>query len=107
MLIAGAGAVEVEANRPGRVRLAAIKDFSAARLHPFVKVNVAPGTTVWTVGWPAYEGASGVAHDPHVIGTMAAHVRPATVAPAVLQPQALGLGRLPRPAAEASPILPR
>ena len=72
MLIAGA--VEVEDNRPGRLRLAAIKDFSAASLHAFVKGNLAPGATAKTDGWPAYEGAPGVAHDPHVIGPMAAHI---------------------------------
>lgn len=69
-----AGAVEVVGNRPGRVRLAAIDDFSAASLHAFVSANVAPGTTARTDGWPAYEGAPGVAHDPHVIGPMAAHI---------------------------------
>ena len=72
MLIAGA--VEVADNRPGRVRLAAIPDFSATSLHAFVKANVAPGTTAKTDGWPAYEGAPGVAHDPHVIGPLAAHI---------------------------------
>jgi hypothetical protein len=72
MLIAGA--VEVVDGRPGRVRLAAIDDFSAASLHAFVSANVAPGTTARTDGWPAYEGAPGVAHDPHVVGKMAAHV---------------------------------
>ena len=72
MLIAGA--VEVVDNRPGRVRLAAISSFSAASLHAFVKANVAPGTTAKTDGWPGYEGAPGVAHDPHVIGSMAAHI---------------------------------
>jgi hypothetical protein len=71
MLIAGA--VEVVDNTPGRVRLAAIADFSAASLHTFVSANVAPGTTARTDGWPGYEGAPGVAHDPHVIGPMAAH----------------------------------
>jgi transposase-like protein len=68
------GAVEVIDNRPGRARLAAIDDFSAASLHAFVKANVAPGTTAKTDGWPAYEGAPGIAHDPHVIGPMAAHI---------------------------------
>lgn len=69
-----AGAVEVVSNAPRRVRLAAIKDFSAASLHAFVKANAAPGTTARTDGWPVYEGALGVAHDPYVIGPMAAHI---------------------------------
>ena len=41
-----AGAVEVENDAPGRLRLAAIKDFSAASLHGFVAANVAPGATI-------------------------------------------------------------
>lgn len=70
MLIAGV--VEVAGNRPSRVCLAAAADFSATSLHAFIKANVAPGTTATTDGWPAYEDAPGVAHDPHVIGPMAA-----------------------------------
>ena len=68
-----AGAVEVENDAPGRVRLATIKDFSAASLHGFVAANVAPGATIKTDGWPSYPGAPGVRHDPHVVGNMAAH----------------------------------
>lgn len=68
-----AGAVEVENDAPGRVRLATIKDFSAASLHGFVAANVAPGATIKTDGWPSYSGAPGVRHDPHVVGNMAAH----------------------------------
>jgi hypothetical protein len=69
-----AGAVEVRDGGPGRVRLAAIANFSAASLYAFIAVNVAAGATAKTDGWPAYEGAPGVTHDPHVIGPMAAHV---------------------------------
>jgi hypothetical protein len=32
------------------------------------------GATAKTDGWPAYPGAPGVRHQPHVIGKMAAHV---------------------------------
>ncbi len=67
-----AGAVEVENDAPGRLRLAAIKNFSAASLH--VAANVAPGATIKTDGWPSYARAPGVRHEPHVIGAMAAHV---------------------------------
>ena len=35
---------------------------------------MSPGATIKTDGWSAYPGAQGVAHDPHVIGKMAAHV---------------------------------
>lgn len=69
-----AGAVEVEARGPGRVRLAEIADFSTASLHGFVAASVAPGATIKTDGWNAYAGAPGVVHDPHVVGRMAAHV---------------------------------
>jgi hypothetical protein len=69
-----AAAVEVHDGRPGRVRLAAIADFSAASLHAFITANLVAGATAKTDGWPAYRDAPGVAHDPHLIGPMAAHV---------------------------------
>ena len=69
-----AGAVEVADGGPGRIRLAKIPDFSAKSLHGFVAANMSPGATIKTDGWSAYPGAPGVAHDPHVIGKMAAHV---------------------------------
>jgi ISXO2 transposase-like protein len=70
-----AGAVEVaDGGAPGRIRLAEITDFSAPSLHGFIAANVAPGTTIRTDGWSGYPGAPDVAHDPHVIGPMAAHV---------------------------------
>ena len=69
-----AGAVEVPDGRPGRTRLAAIEDFSAASLHAFVEANVAAGASAKTDGWPAYQRAPGVGHQPHVVGPIAAHV---------------------------------
>ena len=69
-----AGAVEVDNGAPARLRLAAIKDFSAASLHRFVAANVTAGATIKTDGWPSYVGAPNVNHEPHVIGLMAAHV---------------------------------
>ena len=69
-----AAAVEVTDGRPGRLRLAQVADFSAASLHAFVKANVQPGATAKTDGWSAYADAPGVQHDPHVVGTMAAHI---------------------------------
>ena len=59
---------------PGRIRLAEITDFSAPSLHGFIAANVAPGITIRTDGWSGYPGAPAVAHDPHVIGPIAAHV---------------------------------
>lgn len=69
-----AGAVEVVGAAPGRVRLAAISSFSAKSLHAFVKANVAAGATVKTDGWSGYAGVPNVGHDPHTVGTMAAHL---------------------------------
>ena len=68
------GAVEVEDGGPGRIRLAEVSDYSADSPHPFIAGNLAKGATAKTDGWPAYPGAPGVSHDPHVIGKMAAHV---------------------------------
>jgi ISXO2-like transposase domain len=103
-----AGAVEVANGAPGRIRLAQIPDFSATSLHGFIVANVAPGTTIRTDGWSGYPGAPDVAHDPHVIGPMAAHV----VLPWIhhvfsnLKTWALGR-RLPRSAQEAPAGLSR
>lgn len=69
-----AGAVEIIGDRPGRIRLAAIADYAAASLHHFLGTHAAPGATAKTDGWSGYPGAPDVAHDPHVIGSMAAHV---------------------------------
>ena len=91
---------------PGRIRLAAIDDFSAASLHRFMAANMVPGSTAKTDGWPAYPGAPEVSHQPHVIGAMAAHL----VLPwihRVFSTQNLGARRLSRPAGKAPPSLSR
>jgi len=69
-----AGAVEVQDGKPGRLRLAAITDFTAESLHGFLAQGVAAGTTAKTDGWSAYPGAPGLTHEPHTVGSMAAHV---------------------------------
>ena len=69
-----AGAVEVRGEGPGRIRLSVISDFSAKSLRGFLKDAVASGATVKTDGWSGYPGAPDVAHDPHVVGSMAAHI---------------------------------
>ena len=73
-----AGAVEIKGQgplaRPGRIRLATIKDFSADSLHGFMATALAPGSTAKTDGWAGYPGAPKVEHEPHVIGETAAHV---------------------------------
>ena len=56
------------------MRLATIADFSVRSLRAFVEANLAPGATARTDGWSGYSGAPGITHDPHVVGSMAAHV---------------------------------
>ena len=68
------GAVEIVGNGPGRIRLAPIANYSAASLHAFIAANVASRAKLKTDGWAAYPGAPEVAHEPHVIGPMAAHI---------------------------------
>ncbi|MCP5000540.1 MAG: IS1595 family transposase [Hyphomicrobiales bacterium] len=76
LLIAGAVEILGQApkTRPGRIRLAAIADFSAESLHGFMAANIVAQSTARTDGWSGYPGAPGIAHEPHVIGNMAAHV---------------------------------
>jgi transposase-like protein len=74
MLVVGAVEVADGGAGSGRIRLAAVPDYSAQSLHPCLVDNLAPGATAKTDGWSAYPGAPGVSHDPHVIGKMAAHV---------------------------------
>ena len=69
-----AGAVEVRDDRPGRLRLAAVADFSADSLHTFLNANLAAGATAKTDGWSGYPGAPDLTHEPHVVGPMAAHI---------------------------------
>ena len=69
-----AGAVEVEDGRPGRIRLAEIRNFSANSLHGFLADKLAKDATAKTDGWSAYPGAKDIKHEPHVVGPMAAHI---------------------------------
>jgi len=68
------GGIEVDGGKPGRLRLATIKDYSADSLHAFISAALATGSTAKTDGWSGYPGAPAVVHDPHVVGTMAAHI---------------------------------
>ena len=68
-------AVEViDKATPGRLRLGMIADASSASLHPFIKASVAPGATLKTDGWSGYPGLPDFKHEPHVVGSMAAHI---------------------------------
>ncbi len=79
--------------RGRRIRLGAIKEFSATSLHGFIATNVAPAATAKTDGWSAYSGAPGVNHDLDPLR--------------FLEPQDLGALGLPRPAAPTPAILSR
>jgi transposase-like protein len=74
ILVVGAVEVQDGGAGPGRIRLQEVPDYSAASLHPFLAANLAPGATAKTDGWSGYPGAPGVHHDPHTVGTMAAHI---------------------------------
>lgn len=67
-------AVEIVGDGPGRVRLAPIADYSAESIRGFAATNVAAGAKLKTDGWAGYPGTPEVDHDPHVVGTMAAHL---------------------------------
>lgn len=67
-------AVEIVGDGPGRLRLAPIADYSAESIRGFAATNVAAGAKLKTDGWAGYPGTPGIDHDPHVVGTMAAHL---------------------------------
>jgi transposase-like protein len=69
-----AGAVEIRGEGPGRVRLVAIEDYSAATLTTFVAGNVASGGTVVSDGWSGYKRLKDVKHEPTVVGDTPAHL---------------------------------
>jgi len=69
-----AGAVEITGGVTGRLRLGPIADYSAKTIGAFLGAVVAPGALLRTDGWSAYPAVAGYAHEPHVIGPMAAHV---------------------------------
>src|SRR5690349_15609778 len=69
-----AGAVEIRGKGPGRVRLVAIGDYSAATLGGFVAGNVASGSTVVSDGWAGHARLKDVKHEPTVVGDTPAHL---------------------------------
>ena len=74
MLVVGAFEIEDGGLGPGRIRLNQVSDYSAASLRSFLAANLVPGATAKTDGWSGYPCASGLTHDPHVVGKMAAHI---------------------------------
>jgi len=69
------GSIEVgDGNTPGRLRLNCITDYGADSLNEFITQNIAATSTAKTDGWSGYTNVPLNAHDPHVIGNMAAHV---------------------------------
>ena len=59
---------------PSRMQVCRCADYCADSLHAFVKANAATGVTAKTDGWSGYPGMPEVTHEPHVIGSTAAHV---------------------------------
>jgi predicted RNA-binding Zn-ribbon protein involved in translation (DUF1610 family) len=80
MLVVGAVEVLDGGAGPGRIRLSQVPDYTATSLHAFVAANLAPGATAKTDGWSGYPGATGVTHDPHVVGKMAISSFPGSTA---------------------------
>ena len=69
------GAVEVgDGNTPGRLRLAEIASYGADSLNRFIGHNIAVASTAKTDGWAGYAAVPVDSHEPHIIGSMAAHV---------------------------------
>ena len=69
------GLIEVDdGNAPGRLRLAEIASYGAESLNRFIGHNIAAASTAKTDGWAGYAAAPVETHDPHVIGSMAAHL---------------------------------
>src|SRR4051812_1033595 len=69
-----AGAVGIEGEGPGRVRLAVIGDHSAVALGAFVAAAIAVGGTVVSDGWSGYAKLEDVERDPRVVGDAPAHL---------------------------------
>ncbi len=69
-----AGACEIKAKGPGRLRLAHVTDASAASLQGFIAAALAPDSTAMTDGWQGYASLPNIiAHHPEVVGTRKAH----------------------------------
>lgn len=58
----------------GRIRLQAIPSNRAEHIHPFVRANIKPGTTLLSDGHQSYLDLKEYRHDPRVVGKMAGHV---------------------------------
>jgi hypothetical protein len=89
-------AVEIVGDGPGRLR-APITDYSAESIRGFVTTKIVCGATLKADGWAGYPGTRGVNHDPHVVGTMAAHLVLPWTHRVFRQPQTLGARCQPRP----------
>ena len=60
--------------RSGRIRLQAIPSNEAEHIHPFIRANIKPGTTLLSDGHKSYLDLEGYTHDPRVVGSMAGYV---------------------------------
>jgi transposase-like protein/Zn ribbon nucleic-acid-binding protein len=69
------GAIELSPDgHPRRIRLAPLKNFSAASIGAFITAAVKPGATILSDGFSAYKGLKVFNHQPKVVGKMAAHI---------------------------------
>jgi len=64
-----------DGDRPGRIRLAVIPDFTARTLKGFVAASTVDGSTILTDAFSSYQGMERRMHLPKTVGVMAAHVR--------------------------------
>ena len=69
-----AGAVEIEGGKPGRLRLAAIEDFSAASLNRFIGTSITGDATIHTDAWSGHLDPPVKGHRRSKVGPMAAHI---------------------------------
>jgi predicted RNA-binding Zn-ribbon protein involved in translation (DUF1610 family) len=103
-----AGACEIKAKGPGRLRLAHVADASAASLQGFIAAALAPDSTAMTDGWQGYASLPNIiAHQPEVVGTRKAHEVLPWIHRVFSNFKTWALGRLSRPARQAPPGLPR
>lgn len=71
-------AVELQGNRPGRIRLSVVPDVSSKSLVPFVKEAVEPGSVVKTDGWSGYGSLKKNGYT-HEVTTLSSSESPAVV----------------------------
>src|SRR6516162_11365134 len=106
VLVVGAVEVVDSGAGPGRIRLSHVPDYSASSLHAFLAANLAPGATAKTMDGPVIPAPQASS----MIPMSSVRWPPLSSCPGpshLLQPQGLGLGRLPRPAPQTPSVQSR